>query len=62
MNAQPQFITNTDGEKVSVIIPLADYYEMLEDLEDLAAIAQIKDEETIPWEQVKQELADNGLL
>ena len=62
MPTQPQFITNTDGEKVSVIILLADYYEMLEDLEDLATIAQIKDEETIPWELVKKELYDNGLL
>ncbi|TAN71263.1 MAG: hypothetical protein EPN17_02130 [Methylobacter sp.] len=62
MSAQPQFITNADGEKVSVVLSLNDYYEMLEDLEDLAAIAQIKDEETIPWEQVKKELYDNDLL
>jgi PHD/YefM family antitoxin component YafN of YafNO toxin-antitoxin module len=62
MKTQPQFITNTDGEKVSVIIPLSDYYEMLEDLEDLAAIAQLRNEETIPWEQVKKELQDNDLL
>jgi hypothetical protein len=62
MNSQPQFITNADGEKVSVVLSLSDYYEMLENLEDLAAIAQIKDEETIPWEQVKKELYDNDLL
>ena len=62
MKTQPQFITNTDGEKVSVIIPLSDYYEMLEDLEDLAAIAQLRNEVTIPWEQVKKELKDNDLL
>jgi hypothetical protein len=62
MKTQPQFITNTDGEKVSVVIPLNDYYEMLEDLEDLAAIAQLRNEETIPWEQVKKELKDNDLL
>jgi hypothetical protein len=62
MKTQPQFIINTDGEKVSVIIPLSDYYEMLEDLEDLAAIAQLRNEVTIPWEQVKKELKDNDLL
>jgi len=56
MNAQPQFITNTDGEKVSVVIPLADYYEMLEDLEDLAAIAERKDERTIPFEAALKEI------
>ena len=62
MNAQPQFITNADGEKISVILSLADYQELLDDLDDLAAIAQCKDEPTIPWQQVKQELTNNGLL
>lgn len=56
MSAQPQFITNTDGEKVSVIIALDDYYEMLEDLEDLAAIAERKDEPTQSFESVIKEL------
>ncbi|MDD5268103.1 MAG: hypothetical protein PHO08_13405 [Methylococcales bacterium] len=62
MNAQPQFITNANGEKVSVILPLADYQELMDDLEDLAAIAELRDEETIPWEQVKKELIANDLL
>ena len=29
---------------------------MLEDLEDLAAIVERRNDETIPWEQVKKEL------
>ena len=62
MSAQPQYITNADGEKISVILSLADYQELLEDLEDLAAIAERKDEATIPWQQVKEELKINGLL
>jgi hypothetical protein len=62
MNAQPQFITNADGEKISVVLSLADYQELLDDLEDLAAIAERKDEAVIPWQQVKEELASNGLL
>ncbi len=62
MSALPQYITNADGEKISVILSLADYQELLEDLEDLAAIAERKDEETIPWQQVKEELKINGLL
>lgn len=62
MSAQPQNITNGGGQKISVILPLADYQELLEDLEDLAAIAERKDETTIPWQQVKEELKINGLL
>jgi hypothetical protein len=50
MNAQPQYITNADGEKISVILPLADYQELIEDLEDLAAIAERNDETTMPFE------------
>jgi PHD/YefM family antitoxin component YafN of YafNO toxin-antitoxin module len=50
MNAQPQFITNANGEKTAVILALADYEELMEDLEDLAAIAERKDETSIPFD------------
>ena len=56
MNAQPQFITNADGEKISVILPLADYQELMEDLEDLATIAERKDEASIPFEAALKEI------
>lgn len=62
MNAYPQYITNANGEKTAVILSLADYQELLEDLEDLAAIAELKNEETIAWELVKKELINNELL
>lgn len=56
MSAQPQFITNADGEKISVILPLADYQELMDDLEDLAAIAERKDEATLPFEAALKEI------
>lgn len=59
---QPQFITNANGDKTAVILSMADYQELMEDLEDLAAIAETREEETIPWEQVKKDLAADGLL
>jgi hypothetical protein len=59
---KPQYITDAAGRKISVILPMDEYLELLEDLEDLAAVAELRDEETIPWEQVKKELADNGQL
>ncbi len=58
----PQFITNANGDKTAVILSMADYQELMEDLEDLAAIAETREEETIPWEQVKKDLAADGLL
>jgi hypothetical protein len=57
-----QFITDSTGQKISVILPLDEYMELMEDLEDLAAVAELRNEATIPWEQVKKEFLDNGLL
>ncbi|MCX7086970.1 MAG: hypothetical protein NTV00_02835 [Methylococcales bacterium] len=54
--SNPQYITDSAGHKISVILPIAEYIELMEDLEDLAAVAELKDEGTIPWEQVKREL------
>jgi len=59
---KPQYITDSAGHKISVILPMDEYLELLEDLEDLAAVAELRDEETVPWEQVKKELIDNDLL
>jgi PHD/YefM family antitoxin component YafN of YafNO toxin-antitoxin module len=56
MNAQPQFITNANGEKTAVILALADYEELMEDLEDLAAIAERKDEASIPFDAALNEI------
>jgi hypothetical protein len=52
MNAQPQFITTSDGTKTAIILILADYEELLEDLQDLAAIAERKDEPTLPFKDL----------
>lgn len=34
----PQYITDTDGKKLSVILPLEDYVELMEALEELEDI------------------------
>jgi hypothetical protein len=57
-----QFITDNAGQKISVILPMDEYIELMEDLEDLAAVAELRNEATISWEQVKKELMDDGLL
>jgi PHD/YefM family antitoxin component YafN of YafNO toxin-antitoxin module len=56
MNSQPQYIIDSKGDKVSVILQLADYQELLEDLEDLAAVAERRNEPTQSFEQVLNEL------
>lgn len=57
-----QYITDIEGQKISVILPMEENIELMEDVKDLAAVAELRDEPTIPWEQVKKELTDNGLL
>lgn len=57
MTTQLQYITDANGDKVSVILSLEDYQELLEDLEDLAAIAERRDEPTQDFEDALKEIA-----
>ena len=36
----PQFITDEKGHRKSVVLPIADFQELIHDLEDLAIIAR----------------------
>ena len=57
-----QYVTNDTGEKTAVVVPIDAYRELLEDLEDLAAIAESKSEPTISHEDFIKELKADGLL
>jgi PHD/YefM family antitoxin component YafN of YafNO toxin-antitoxin module len=59
---QPQYLINEAGQKTAVVIPLEEYEEMLEDLHDLAMIAERKDEPTISMKELKERLKADGLL
>ncbi len=49
-----------NGKPTAVILPIAEYEELLEDLHDLAVIARRKDEPIIPLAEVKRRLKRNG--
>lgn len=57
-----KYIVNEKGAKTDVIIPLDEYEELLEDLHDLAIIAERKDEPTLSLEELKKKLQDNGII
>ena len=59
---EEQFVVDGKGRKTAVILPLKEYDELLEDLHDLAVIAERRDEPTIGFEQVKKRLKQRGLL
>jgi PHD/YefM family antitoxin component YafN of YafNO toxin-antitoxin module len=42
-----QYVTNEAGEKTAVLLPIEEYEELLEDLSDLAVMAERKDEPTV---------------
>ena len=62
MDLHPQYITNEAGEKTSVILPISEFQELLEDIEDLATVAERRDEPTISHEQLTEELMKDGFI
>lgn len=62
MDLHPQFITNEKGEKLSVVLPINEYEELLEDLNDLSTIVSRKNEDTITHDEFLKELKKDGLL
>jgi prevent-host-death family protein len=59
---QEQYIVNQKGQKTAVILPVEEYEELLEDLHDLAIIAERREEPTISFEEVRKRLQQYGLL
>jgi len=57
-----QYVIDRYGKKTAVILPVKRYERILEDLHDLAVIAERRTEESLEWEKVKRRLQDDGLL
>jgi hypothetical protein len=57
-----QFIINEKGQKTAAILPIEDYEELLEDLHDLAVVAERRDEPMITFDELKERLRKDGLL
>lgn len=62
MSHNAQFVTDETGKRTAVLLPISDYEDLLEDLADLADIAERRKEPTIPHEQFLEELKRDGLL
>jgi PHD/YefM family antitoxin component YafN of YafNO toxin-antitoxin module len=62
MSTPTQFLTDANGAKVAAVIPIDEYEELMEDLSDLAVVAERRDEPRVSFEEVKQELKEDGRL
>lgn len=58
----PQFIIDERGEKTAVILSIAAYTELMEDLSDLTAAVERRNEDTISHEELLADLKADGLL
>lgn len=57
-----QYITDEQGEKKSVVMPVEDYEELLEDIQDLVTVAERKGEKSLSLEEVLKNLKADGIL
>jgi hypothetical protein len=58
----PQYITDENGEKKSVILPISEFEELIEDIGNLAIVAERREEPTISHQALVAELKKDGLL
>jgi len=62
MAAQEQYVVDTDGKKTAVILSLKRYQELMEDLHDLAMVAERRNERAVSLETMKRRLKEDGVL
>jgi hypothetical protein len=59
---QAQYVTDESGKKTAVILPIDEFEELPEDLEDMAVLLERRNEPTIPLDEVIAKLKRDGLL
>jgi len=60
--ALEKYVTDTRGKKTGVILSLKRYRQLMEDLHDLALVAERREEKSISLEEVKRQLKKDGRL
>jgi hypothetical protein len=55
-----QYQTDAQGRRTAVVLPIAEYEQLLGDLHDLAVIAERRDEETVDEAELRRRLAGGG--
>lgn len=62
MAAREQYVVDSEGRRTAVLLSLEEYEKLMEDLHDLAVIAERRDEEGISLHELKRRLKKDGLL
>lgn len=62
MSGAVRYITDEAGVRTAVVLPIEEYQKLLEDLADLAVVAERRDEPATSHENFIAELKRDGLL
>lgn len=62
MAVQEHYVVNAKGKKTGVILSLKRYERLLEDLHNLAVVAERRREKPITLEAMKRRLSKHGIL
>ncbi len=62
MSLALQYLTDAHGDRTAVVLPISDYEKLLEDLDDLAVIAERRDEPILSHEEFLADLKSDGTL
>ena len=57
-----KFMVDSAGRKTAVVVPIKQYQQLLEDIHDLAVVAERRSERTISLDAMKKRLRKNDLL
>lgn len=60
MTRKVQYVTDANGERTAVILPLEEYQELLEDLHVSRVAYETKDEPSRPLNEVVEEMRKAG--
>jgi PHD/YefM family antitoxin component YafN of YafNO toxin-antitoxin module len=60
--ARDQYVVDGKGKRTAVIISARKYKRLMEDLHDLAVVAQRREEKSISLATLKKRLSKDGLL
>jgi len=59
---RPQYITDKNGKKTGVVLSLRRYQKLIEDLHDLAMVAERRREKPVDFHDLKRRLERDGIL
>lgn len=62
MSDPVQYLTDEEGGRTAILLPIVTYQKLLEDLDDLAVVAERREEPTIRHDQFVAELKRDGIV